>query len=76
MKKLKSFKSKVVSGSINKIMPHIYAVIVKNDYDRGMLFCRYQEFYESPFPEIRNKEFTLTGEILDASTNTIPVSPI
>jgi hypothetical protein len=26
--------------------------------------------------EKRNKEFTLTGEILDASTNTIPVSPI
>lgn len=59
MKKLKSYKSKVVSGSINKIMPNIYAVIVKNDYDRGMLFCRYQEFYESPFPEIRNQEFTL-----------------
>jgi hypothetical protein len=26
--------------------------------------------------EKRNKEFTLTGEVLDASTNTIPVSPI
>jgi hypothetical protein len=26
--------------------------------------------------EKRNKEFTLTGEILDVSTNTIPVSPI
>jgi hypothetical protein len=26
--------------------------------------------------EKRNKEFTLTGEILDASTNTIPVSSI
>lgn len=26
--------------------------------------------------EKRNKEFTLTGEILDASANTIPVSPI
>jgi hypothetical protein len=26
--------------------------------------------------EKRNKEFTLTGEILDVSSNTIPVSPI
>jgi hypothetical protein len=26
--------------------------------------------------EKRNKEFTLTGEILDVSANTIPVSPI
>lgn len=49
----------LVKGEIKKVKPNIYAVIIKDDYDRAMLFCRYQEFYESPFKEIRNKFFTL-----------------
>lgn len=50
---------KIVSGEVKQIRPNIYAVVIKNDYDRSMLFCRYQEYYESPFPEIRRKFFTL-----------------
>lgn len=42
-----------------KVKPHIFAVIVKNDYDRAMLFCRYQEYYESPYSEFYRKFFTL-----------------
>lgn len=50
---------KIVSGEVKQIRPNIFAVIIKNDYDRSMLFCRYQEYYESSFPEIRRKFFTL-----------------
>lgn len=49
----------LVKAEVKKVKPNIYAVIIKDDYDRAMLFCRYQEFYESPFKEIRNKFFTL-----------------
>jgi hypothetical protein len=34
----------LVVGEVKEIKPHIYAVIVKDDYDRAMLFCRYQEY--------------------------------
>jgi len=49
----------LVSGNITRVVPNIYAVVIKNDYDRGMLFCRYQEYYESQYKEIRGKFFTL-----------------
>lgn len=49
----------LVKGYVKKIKPNVYAVVIKDDYDRAMLFCRYQEFYESPYKEIRNKFFTL-----------------
>jgi len=49
----------LVTGYVKEIAPFIYAVVVKDRYDRGMLFCRYQEFYESPYPEIRGEMFTL-----------------
>lgn len=49
----------LVKGEVKEILPNVFAVIIINDYDRGMLFCRYQEFYESPFNEIRGKHFTL-----------------
>jgi hypothetical protein len=50
---------KIVSGEVKQIRPNIFAVTIKSDYDRSMLFCRYQEYYESPFTEIRRKFFTL-----------------
>jgi len=49
----------ILSGELIEILPKIFAVSIKNDYDRAMLFCRYQEFYESPFKEIRGKHFSL-----------------
>ena len=48
-----------INGEVKKIKPNIYSVIIKDDYDRAMVFCRYQEFYESPYNEIRGKFFTL-----------------
>lgn len=49
----------LLKGTLKKIMPNIYGVIIKDQYDRAMLFACYQEYYESPFPEIRGQNFTL-----------------
>jgi len=49
----------LVVGDVVEIKPNIYAVIIRDDYDRAMLFCRYQEYYESPYVEIRNRIFSL-----------------
>lgn len=51
-------KNEYVNGKVIEIAPKIYGVSIKNHYERTMLFCRYQEFYESPYKEIRGKFFT------------------
>ena len=51
-------KNEFVNGFVKEIRPQIFAVVIKDCYQRTMLFCRYQEFYESPYSEIRNKFFT------------------
>lgn len=48
----------LVTGEVKELKPRIFGVSIKDDYDRAMFFCRYQEFYESPFKEIRGKFFT------------------
>lgn len=52
-------KKGILEGEVFEILPRIFMVVIKNNYDRAMLFCRYQEFYESPFNEIKGKFFTL-----------------
>jgi hypothetical protein len=47
----------MVKYELKKIIPGIYAVKIKDPYQRAMLFLRSQEFYESTFPEIRGKHF-------------------
>jgi len=51
-------KNEYVVGEVKQIRPQIFAASIKDNYQRTMLFCRYQEFYESPYKEIRNKFFT------------------
>lgn len=51
-------KNEYVDGEVIEILPKIFGFSIKNQYQRCMLFCRYQEFYESPFKEIRGKSFT------------------
>ncbi len=51
-------KHKLVKGEVKQIFPKIFCVTVDDDYDRAMLFCRYQEFYESPHKKFRGKYFT------------------
>ena len=48
-----------VKYKLKKIYPKVYQVDVNNMYDLCMLFCRVQEFYESPLDEIRGKHFTI-----------------
>jgi len=44
---------------IKEVKPNIFAVIIKDRYDRAMLFCRFQEYYESPNPKFRGKNFSI-----------------
>lgn len=48
-----------VKYQIKEVKPDIYAVIVKDKYDRAMLFCRAQEYYESPNRKFRGKVFSI-----------------
>lgn len=51
-------KHPLVKGVVKEVAPRIYCTLVDDDYDRAMLFCRYQEFYESPYKKFRGKPFT------------------
>lgn len=51
-------KHPLVKGKVKEVKPFIYCVQVDDDYDRAMLFCRYQEFYESQYKKFRGKPFT------------------
>jgi hypothetical protein len=48
----------LVKGKVKEVFPNIFCVLVDDNYDRAMLFCRYQEFYESPYKQFRGKPFT------------------
>lgn len=48
-----------IKYKIKEVKPNIFAVIVKDDYDRAMLFCRAQEYYESPNKKFRGKDFSI-----------------
>jgi hypothetical protein len=49
----------LVNYTLKKVFPGIFVVVVKDPYERAMLFLRCQEFYESPFPEFKGKHFDL-----------------
>ena len=48
-----------IDYKIEEVRPNVFAVIVKDHYHRAMLFCRVQEYYESPNPEFRGKNFSI-----------------
>lgn len=48
-----------IKYQIKEVKPNIFAVIVKDKYDRAMLFCRAQEYYECPSPKFRGKNFSI-----------------
>jgi phosphoribosyl-ATP pyrophosphohydrolase len=48
-----------INYKIKEVKPNVFAVIVKDKYDRAMLFCRAQEYYESPSPKFRGKNFSI-----------------
>ena len=49
----------VIKYKIKEVKPNVFAVIVKDNYDRAMLFCRAQEYYESPNKKFRGKDFSI-----------------
>lgn len=51
--------SKLVNYKLVEIVPRIYALIVPEAYERAMIFCRAQEYYESQFQEIKGRDFCL-----------------
>jgi len=48
-----------VKYQIKEVKPLVFAVIIKDKYDRAMTFCRVQEYYESPSPKFRGKQFSI-----------------
>ena len=52
-------KHSLVKGVVKELKPNIFGVSIENNYDRAMLFCRYQEYYESPIKKLRGKYFSL-----------------
>ena len=50
---------KFIDYKIEEVRPNVFAVIVKDHYHRAMLFCRVQEYYESPNPQFRGKNFNI-----------------
>jgi len=48
-----------IDYKIEEVRPNIFAVIVKDHYHRAMLFLRVQEYYESPNPQFRGKNFNI-----------------
>ena len=48
----------LVKGNVREVFPKIFCVTIDDNYDRAMLFCRYQEFYESPTKKFRGKYFS------------------
>ncbi len=49
----------LVKYKIKEVKPLVFAVIIKDKYDRAMTFCRVQEYYESPSLKFRGKEFSI-----------------
>jgi len=46
-----------IDYKIEEVKPNVFAVVVPDGYHRAMLFCRVQEFYESPNEDFRGKNF-------------------
>jgi hypothetical protein len=48
-----------IKYKLKEIYKGIFLVTIQDEYDLAMTFCRLQEFYESPFKQIRGKTFEM-----------------
>jgi hypothetical protein len=48
-----------IKYKLKEIHPKVFLVTIDNMYDLTMTFCRVQEFYESPYKEIKGKFFNM-----------------
>jgi hypothetical protein len=46
-----------IKYELNEIHPKVFLVMIDDPYDLAMTFCRVQEYYESPFKQIKGKSF-------------------
>lgn len=58
-----------VKYKITEVNPNVFAVIIKDKYDRAMTFCRVQEYYESPNSNFRGKDFSMWDYMKWYATN-------
>jgi len=63
-----------VDYKITEVKPNVFAVMIPNQYDRAMTFCRVQEYYESPNTKFRGKDFSMWDYMKWYSTNHIGFS--
>jgi len=49
----------MIKYKIKMVRPNVFAVVVEDDYQLAMTFCRVQEFYESSNEEFRGKNFSI-----------------
>ncbi len=57
-------QSQVMTPQITEVKDRIFAVVIPDSYERAMTFLRVQEFYESPNPDFRGKDFDIWDYIL------------
>lgn len=48
-----------VDYRVTEVLPRVFAVEIRDKYDRAMVFCRAQEFYESPGRKFRGAAFSI-----------------
>jgi hypothetical protein len=48
-----------IKYKLKEIYKGIFIVTIQDEYDLAMTFCRLQEFYESPFKQIRKNTFSM-----------------
>ena len=48
-----------IEYTLKEVRDNIFAVIVPNDYDRAMLFCKMQEYYESDNKLFKGESFSI-----------------
>lgn len=48
-----------IEYTIKEVAKNVFAVIVPDGYHRAMLFCRTQEYYESPNEKFRGQSFNI-----------------
>ena len=56
---LKTKYNMKIDYALKELYPGVFLCTIKDLYNLAMTFCRVQEFYESPFKQIRNKKFSL-----------------
>lgn len=58
MRIIRDINSPFVSGTLMCVHPKVYTAVIEDVTELAMLFCRFQEYYESPMKDIRGCHFS------------------